>query len=288
VDIGKAAASKILWSGRYLLDYYASGENFTISPLFPTKEFTLPYSPAGILPPDFIFCIVSVTTFFRGVGAMSRFVMVSFMFMGWTFYEMSGGAGFAPPERPIPVAIAKLEPLSDQHVTAASLITKPVIQPMQNPTLQLHSTDSVTTLPTRPDADPELRSRVVLMQIAAVGETSFDFGANVNTAPTDSSTVQLASLSGGLASLAGNKVISDTAVDPIIPLGPAIDLRHVTASRVNMRDGPGTLYPVVNKLNRDAAVEVLDDSGTGWLRLRVVDGEQIGWIAASLISKKRP
>ena len=237
MDIGKAAASKILWSGRYLLDYCASGEKFTISPLFSTKEFTLPYSPAGILPPDFIFCIVSVTTFFRGgVGAMSRFVMVSFVFMGWTFYEMSGGADFAPPERPIPVAIAKLEPLSDQHVTAASLITKPVIQPMQNPTLQLHSTDSVTTLPTRPDADPELRSRVVLMQIAAVGETSFDFGANVNTAPTDSSTVQLASLSGGLASLAGNKVISDTAVDPIIPLyrgGLVLDVRtFVNASGV--------------------------------------------------------
>lgn len=219
---------------------------------------------------------------------MSRFVMVSFVFMGWTFYELSGGADFTPPERPASIAIAKAAPVAVQHVTAASLVTRPVIQPLQPPVLQPRSTERVATLSERPEADPELRSKVALMQIAAVGETSFGFGPNANGIPTDDSSVQLASLSGGLTSLTGNKIVSDTAVEPIIPLAPAADLRHVTASRVNMRDGPGTLYPVVDKLNRDTAVEVLDDSGTGWLRLRVVDGEHIGWIAASLISKKRP
>jgi len=219
---------------------------------------------------------------------MSRFVMVSFLFMGWTFYELSGGADFSPPKRPVSIAVAKVTPIVGQHVTAASLVTKPVMQPVQPPILQPRSTDTVAAQLDRPLADPELRSRVALMQIAAVGETSFGVGPNANGIPTDDSAVQLASLSGGLTSLAGNKIVSDTAVEPIIPLAPAADLRHVTASRVNMRDGPGTLYPVVDKLNRDTAVEVLNDSGTGWLRLRVVDGEHIGWIAASLISKKRP
>ena len=215
---------------------------------------------------------------------MSRFVMVSFLFMGWTFYEVSGGANFAPPKRPDPIAVAKLDPIVDQQVTAASLVTTPVMQPV----LQPRSTEVTTAQPDRPQADPELRSRVALRQIAAVGETSFGFGLDANVAQTNDSSVQLASLSDGLTPLSGNNIISDTVAEPIIPLPPAADLRRVTASRVNMRDGPGTLYPVVNKLNRDAAVEVLDDSGTGWLRLRVVDGEQIGWIAASLISKKRP
>ncbi|NIZ62461.1 SH3 domain-containing protein [Sedimentitalea sp. CY04] len=219
---------------------------------------------------------------------MSRFVMVSFMFMGWAFYEVSGGADFAPPERPTAIDVAKMPPIADQHVTAASLVTKPVIQPEQTPVLQPSIPHAAAALPDRPKADPDLRSRVVLSQIAAVGETTFGFGIQTSTTPSNDTSVQLASLSGGLTSLADNKIVSDTPAEPITPLIPAADLRHVTASRVNMRDGPGTLHPVVSKLNRNAAVEVLGDSGTGWLRLRVVDGEQVGWIAASLISHKRP
>lgn len=217
---------------------------------------------------------------------MSRFVMVSFLFMGWTFYEMSGGADFAPPERPERVAAAKLHRVNTHQATAASLVTKPVIQPVRQVAFQPRSTAGA--LHDRPNADPKLRSRVALAQITAMGEASFEYGLTANATATGGATVQLASLSDGLASLAGSGIISNTAVTPIIPLDPTLDLRHVTASRVNMRDGPGTLYPVVNKLNRDAAVQVLDDSGTGWLRLRVVDDAQTGWIAASLISKKRP
>ncbi|WIY26448.1 SH3 domain-containing protein [Parasedimentitalea psychrophila] len=230
---------------------------------------------------------------------MSRFVMVSFLFMGWTFYELSGGAGFSPPIRPEPIAIAtataKRQPIRDQHVTAASLVTKPVIQPRQPATLR-RSTAIAASQPARPAADPEQRSRVALAQIAALGETSFGFGltgagteAGTGPAPpTDDSAVQLASLSGGLAPLASSQVLSDVQVNRSLPRDPVPDLRQVTASRVNMRGGPGTLYPVVTKLNRDTAVEVLKDSGTGWLHLRVVEDDQTGWIAASLISKKRP
>jgi len=217
---------------------------------------------------------------------MSRFVMVSFLFMGWAFYEVSGGADFEPPQRPDTVVIAKAPLVSTYQVTAASLVTKPVIQPIQQPVDQPLRTDAARS--DRPRADPELRSRVALAQIATLGESSFDYGLTETSPPTGDASVQLASLSGGLTSLTGGEIISDAAVAPILPLEPVIDLRHVTASRVNMRDGPGTLYPVVTKLSRNAAVEVLDDSGTGWLRLRVVDDAQIGWIAASLISQKRP
>ena len=219
---------------------------------------------------------------------MSRFVMVSFMFMGWTFYEVSGGADFAPPDRPTAIDVTKMPPIADQHVTAASLVTRPVIQPEQTPVLQPRIPQAAAALPDRPKADPDLRSRVVLSQIAAVGETTFGLGIQTSTTPSNDTPVKLASLSGGLTSLSDNKIVSDTPVEPIIPLAQSVDLRHVTASRANMRGGPSTRYAVVSKLDRDTAVEVLDDDGSGWLRLRVVDGEQIGWIAASLISKKRP
>ena len=59
----------------------------------------------------------------------------------------------------------------------------------------------------------------------------------------------------------------------------------MAGTRVNMRDGPGTIYPVILRLRIGQQVEVLETSGTGWLRLRTVQGQQVGWVAASLISK---
>ncbi len=51
-----------------------------------------------------------------------------------------------------------------------------------------------------------------------------------------------------------------------------------------MRDGPGTIYPVVARLDIGHNVEVLGDSGTGWLRLRTLPEDQFGWISSSLVS----
>ncbi len=218
---------------------------------------------------------------------MSRFVMVSFFFMGWTFYELSGGTDFMPPERPEPIAIAKAKPVSEPQVTAASLVPKALFQPVQEPVLQPRINRVAATLPDRPVSNPELRSEVALAQITAVGD-SFEFGVRVGTPSSDEPRVQMASLSGGLASLAESDKILVPDVLPVLPPAPDLDLRHVTASRVNMRGGPSTIYPVVTKLSHDTAVEVLEDSGTGWLHLRVVEGEHTGWIAASLISRKRP
>ena len=64
------------------------------------------------------------------------------------------------------------------------------------------------------------------------------------------------------------------------------DLRKVTGTRVNMRDGPGTIYPVIARLVLGDEVEVLSTSGTGWLRLRTLPERRIGWVASSLIGKK--
>lgn len=211
---------------------------------------------------------------------MSRFVMVSFLFMGWSFYELSGGRDFVPPIKPDPIAVAKIEPAAKPQVTAASLVTTPV----RRPVLQTRTNREARALPDRPAADPNLRSEIALAQIAAVGDGfKIDLGTN-GLQPTTPG-LQLASLDGGLMPLASDEV-EPTAFIPLEPPAETTeDLRIVTATRVNMRDGPGTVYPVVTQLNRNASVAVIDDNGTGWLKLRVVDSEQVGWIAASLISK---
>jgi uncharacterized protein YgiM (DUF1202 family) len=64
----------------------------------------------------------------------------------------------------------------------------------------------------------------------------------------------------------------------------ARDLRNVSASRVNMRQGPGTDFNVVAKLTLGTEVEVLRDQGDGWVKLRVVDSGRVGWMADHLLT----
>jgi uncharacterized protein YgiM (DUF1202 family) len=51
-----------------------------------------------------------------------------------------------------------------------------------------------------------------------------------------------------------------------------------------MRNGPGTSYSVVDRLQRGDTVEVLAEPGNGWLKLRVAESGQVGWMADFLVS----
>ena len=65
---------------------------------------------------------------------------------------------------------------------------------------------------------------------------------------------------------------------------PAADMRKVTAARVNMRQGPGQNFSVVAKLNNGDEVEILQDPGDGWVKLKVMDSGRIGWMADFLLT----
>ncbi|UWQ83802.1 SH3 domain-containing protein [Leisingera caerulea] len=212
---------------------------------------------------------------------MSRFVMLSFAFLGWGFYELSGGSDFEPPQRPEPVAAAKTGTSAPEpvRITAASLTAQPVL-----------TRRSQAATPRRPKADPALRQRVAAAQLASasgvLASTQAAFSAG-----SGGGTLQLASLDGGLAAItatpaAQTAAVSDAAAEPAPE--PVIDRRRIRASRVNMRQGPGTSYPVLTRLLAGDEVIVIEDSGTGWLHLRAPKKGIVGWIAASLVSKKRP
>jgi len=62
-----------------------------------------------------------------------------------------------------------------------------------------------------------------------------------------------------------------------------VDLRAVSASRVNMRTGPGTNYGVLDKLVRGTQAEVIEVTAEGWARIRVVETGQVGWMSTSLL-----
>ena len=64
----------------------------------------------------------------------------------------------------------------------------------------------------------------------------------------------------------------------------AADMREIVATRVNMRAGPGTSSDILMRLAKGDSVEVLEDNGSGWLRLRALPADRVGWIAARLVS----
>ncbi|MFV0513293.1 MAG: SH3 domain-containing protein [Jhaorihella sp.] len=212
-----------------------------------------------------------------------RFVLLSFLFLGWAFYELSGGAGFEPrgvrpPDRQPQVARGSLprtagpgaEPARAEG--AVALVAKPAIAP-RKPREPAAAPDT----PTRGGAErpgtaqDTRRARSSLLQGLALF-------------PATEPGAEVASL-GDIAARASARQADPPALPAASPAAPAPDMREVAGPRVNMRDGPGTIYPVIQRLNIGEQVEVLGTSGTGWLRLRTVQGRQVGWVAAALISE---
>ncbi len=226
---------------------------------------------------------------------MSRFVLASFAFLGWGFYELSGGADFTPPERPVvtlakaPAPQANRRTQDDITVTAASLVTRTTIETRHKDLVRARVEEQRT--PTERSASVQEHSA---SQTQAASASLFNAGLGAGG-------IQLASLEAGLggglqtdwrddsASAATNRQ-PGLAADPTAEQPAALenDIRSIRASRVNMRQGPGTAYPIITRLLAGDEVIIIDDNGAGWLQLRTPDNEHFGWIAASLVSKKAP
>jgi SH3-like domain-containing protein len=66
------------------------------------------------------------------------------------------------------------------------------------------------------------------------------------------------------------------------PAAEAPRLESVTASRLNVRAGPGAEHPVVGRLERGARVRVLEES-SGWKRVQPEAGGLEGWVAGDYL-----
>lgn len=63
-----------------------------------------------------------------------------------------------------------------------------------------------------------------------------------------------------------------------------LDLRFVDSTRVNMREGPGTDFAVLDTLDGGTETEVLNVNADGWARVRVTATGQMGWMAERLLT----
>jgi Bacterial SH3 domain len=237
-----------------------------------------------------------------GKSEMKRLIIVSFAFLGWAFYLLSGGSEFTPPVDPgeqsaktsrsgDPAALSNGEaPSGAGPVQAVALVARPAIAPQSARRLS----PVLTPAPPR-DAPPEpaigptvgqARDQAFAARDLDQVRSSLSQGLTLFPEASPEREMTLASLAQGTAGLRETPVEPPPPEVPAMVIDdPAVDIREVVGTRVNMRDGPGTIYPVIARLSIGNEVEVLGESGTGWLRLRSLPERQIGWIAASLISK---
>ncbi len=189
---------------------------------------------------------------------MNRFVVISFLILGWAFYELSGGADFKP---------------------GRVIATRAVIVPTPAKIVTVTHTPEVTRVSPAPTRAP---------RSPATTPASTDSQTDPAIAGATPPPVSLASLERGAALFAtpldGSDPSPITIAAPIpAPEPPAPDIRAVSGRRVNMREGPGTRFAVLASLSRGAKVEILDDPGSGWVKLRPLEGGPTGWMASSLI-----
>lgn len=220
---------------------------------------------------------------------MKRFIFLSFAFLGWVFYELSGGADFQPR-----VAELSTTPETGPETQNALASQTTRAHPVKAATL-VASPARVQARPVAVNTDP-LATRAVanagndIESVARLDQIRTSLSQGLALFPDAGSLAQpltLASLEQGAAGLGvAAPVADDTDTSGTAQwAAPKSDIREITGTKVNMRDGPGTIYPVISRLTIGHEVEVLGDSGTGWLRLRSLPDRQTGWISASLVSK---
>jgi hypothetical protein len=227
---------------------------------------------------------------------MWRFIFVSFAFLGWSFYELSGGADYTPATNSI-------------QVRAQLNNERPKIRPVEVDVTRLAEngaaiedetvTRSITSL-----ADLDLSggqrfeiklARAEAADAPAMTETPKPQVTKAVATDEDGETalpdhvakaVAAASLSGAASDSVDRVTLASTrdAIPDSSMALPAKETRRVTGNVVNMRGGPGTRYDRIAKLRKDDEVVVLQEPGNGWIKLRVVDTGRVGWMADWLVT----
>lgn len=199
---------------------------------------------------------------------MKSFILLTFGLLGWVFFEMSDGLDFQPPINPVQANAAPVLPLKVE--TAA---------------LSLPLAARITPLPSVSNVAAAVIRPIVFRSPASSSVTEVP---SVTLVSLEQSPTQFGRSLDGFDPNAVRLVSSPVQQEPeleVTPELPPVDLRTVAGTRVNMRNGPGTTYGIISRVSLGDEVEVLDDSSQGWLRLRLVSNQTVGWISTSLVSK---
>lgn len=198
---------------------------------------------------------------------MWRFVLVSFVALGWSFYVLSGGADYEPVENSIQVqsTIEKPEPEAEPETVSRNSQTLAQVEAMMD---SLEKTEesteelSVTLAATRTDGPGIIqaeasRPKAELLKMN-ISDRKFETQESIDAAVA--------------------AALGDPSVDPS-------QLRWVKEGMVDLRSGPGLTFDRVAQVTKGTEVAVLEDPGHGWLNVRVMDSYQTGWLAEWLVTE---
>jgi hypothetical protein len=185
---------------------------------------------------------------YPGGCAMWRFVLMSFVFLGWAFYEMSGGADYRP---------------SANSIQARALLDnqRPRARPLRANVIELAA----------PAPAPAPQRDVTTLE--ELGRAMPGAGAGVTLASAEAPRIAVPTVA------LGGAAARETAA-----AAPPAYRRRVSGNAVNLRSGPGMGFGRIARLERGQEVEVLRDKAGGWVRLRVAGSGQVGWAAESLLA----
>lgn len=205
---------------------------------------------------------------------MKSYVPVTFAFLGIAFFQLSDGSDYAP-------RVGSLQAVAAERAAATPVVASaqvPAQLSAQKPAkADVPSTRSAPLAGYQGDV-PAVVTRATL-NLDAIGDLA------ASTSTEDSTAARLESYS--LARLAPAPLAPGLATGDqsgAQTAAPEKDMRNVLKSRVNLRMGPGTKYNAIAKLDLGAKVELLQNPGNGWVKLRVVDTGRVGWMADTLIS----
>ena len=191
---------------------------------------------------------------------MKTFILLTFGFLGFAFYEMSGGADFEPASARVAAAAPEVA-----EAQQAETVVAPVAPATPVDTAAITKIDTSASV-TRVSMD--------LTNVNAAVEEAVQQAQNGSTAQIiDSSETPQIILPSLIATT--NNSNTDTSGG---------DVRIVSGNRVNVRGGPSTDYGIVSKLARGDEVRILEDNGDGWVRMQPVDGGEAGWMADFLLT----
>ena len=189
---------------------------------------------------------------------MKTFILLTFGFLGFAFYEMSGGSEFEPASARMAEAETQT-PKAEQTAQTTTKAPAPV---------ETASTESITKISNSPS--------VTRVALNLTNITDAEEAATPQTAPAakiiDSAETPQIILPSLIATTNSNGNATNN------------DVRKVSGNRVNVRGGPSTNYGVVSKLTRGVEVRILEDNGDGWVRMQPVDGGEAGWMADFLLT----
>lgn len=216
-----------------------------------------------------------------------RYILICFLFMGWAFYELSGGADFdkeaVRETRMAALALKEPKPAPTPRPEPVVVTEAPVVVVDTDPPAKSEPTRvslNLTTLaPTVAAPDPNDVSAAVEAAVSDVVEQANNsVPQNVGTITSSADTPAI------IPSLINPN--DGATPQPAEPVETASfdDIRTVSASNVNVRGGPGTDYNVVGRLGRGDRIKVLQDDGFGWVRFETTDGSTTGWMADFLLS----